>query len=163
MSELAAPGKKVKDYKVIVGEGETRKLSELTGKKGLVLYFYPRDNTPGCTKEACGFRDNLSALKRAGYGVVGVSPDSPASHKKFSEKFSLPFPLISDESHELSEALGVWQEKKNYGKTYMGIVRSTFLLDAERKILKVYGKVKPEPHAAEILEDLKDLRKEEKS
>lgn len=155
MKELPIEGKKIKDFSVVLTDGTKKSLSDLAGKKGLVLYFYPKDNTPGCTKEACSFRDGLEDLAGAGYSVAGVSPDSPLSHQKFTSKFSLNFPLIADESKELAEYFGVYREKKNYGKTYMGIVRTTFVLDGSLKLLRIYEKVKPEAHAAEILSDLK--------
>ncbi|MCB1177397.1 MAG: peroxiredoxin, partial [Leptospiraceae bacterium] len=134
-------------------------LSELVGSKGLVLYFYPRDNTPGCTQEACDFRDNFNLLKKAGYNVIGISKDSPKSHQKFTEKQSLNFDLIADESGEICEKYGVWQLKKFMGKESMGIVRTTFLLDEKLKILKIYNKVSVKGHVAQILEDIKGLSK----
>ena len=155
---LAKPGKKVRDRQVALTDGGTKKLSELVGKKGLVLYFYPKDSTPGCTKEACSFRDNLAALKKAGYTVAGVSADSVASHQKFTEKQELNFPLISDPEKKLIEDLGVWQEKQNYGKTYMGIVRSTFILDAGLKVVHVYEKVKTNTHGSDVLADIGTLK-----
>lgn len=133
--------------------GKAIKASDYTGKK-LALYFYPKDNTPGCTAQACSLRDGYTALQGAGYEVVGVSIDAPASHQKFIDKFSLPFPLIADTEKKLVETFGVWQEKKNYGKTYMGTVRTTFLIDGNgiiRHIIKG-GKVNTRNHAAQILD-----------
>lgn len=144
----------MKDRKVILTDGSTRKLSELCEKNGLVLYIYPKDNTPGCTREACSFRDEASPLRDMGYGVAGLSKDSIDSHKKFTEKYTLNFPLISDPEGALIADLGAWQEKKNYGKTYMGIVRSTFILDPKLKVVKVYPKVNTATHAVDILRDL---------
>src|SRR5687768_1332139 len=116
--------------------GNTVSLSQLAGKN-VVLYFYPKDDTPGCTVEACDFRDEHSALQKAGAVVLGVSPDSPQSHQKFATKFNLPFPLLADTGHKVADAYGVWGEKKNYGRTYMGITRATFLIDAEGKVKHV--------------------------
>lgn len=153
-AKFLVPGKKVKDRTVVLTGGEKKKLSELVGKKGMVLYFYPKDSTPGCTKEACNFRDFHREIQTAGYSVVGVSMDSVESHDRFTEKQSLNFPLISDPDRKLIEDCGVWQEKKNYGKTYMGVVRSTFVVDPGLKILRVYEKVKTTTHGADVLADL---------
>ena len=135
------------------GGGEVS-LSDYRGKK-VVLYFYPRDNTSGCTTEACNFRDDYSEIVAAGAAVLGVSPDSVKSHDRFKAKLSLPFALLSDPEHEVAETYGAWGEKKMYGKTYMGIIRSTFVIDEEGKIVKVFPKVKPKNHSQEILEVLK--------
>lgn len=150
-------GDKLKNIKVTLTDGTQKKLGDLSGDKGLILYFYPKDNTPGCTKEACNFNDNLAALEKAGYNVVGVSKDSVKSHQSFTEKYELRFPLISDEATELIQEAGVWQEKKNYGKTYMGIVRSTYVLDPKLKVKKVYKKVKTTDHADTLMVDLEEL------
>ena len=131
--------------------GDYHRLKDYAGKK-VILYFYPKDDTPGCTAQACSFRDNIGQFNTKNSVVLGVSPDSIASHKKFKEKYGLPYTLLADENHAISEAYGVWQLKKNYGKEYMGIVRTTFVIDEEGKILKVYEKVKPEENAREILE-----------
>ena len=131
--------------------GETVRLKDLRGQK-VVLYFYPKDDTPGCTKEACSFRDSFAAFKKRGIEVLGVSPDSEASHKKFTTKFKLPFTLLADANHEIADAYGVWGEKKFMGRTYMGVKRMTFLIDEKGKIKKVFEKVKPEEHAQEVLE-----------
>lgn len=132
--------------------GEEIKLSQYKGKK-IVLYFYPKDNTPGCTAEACSMRDNYDALKAQGYEVIGASVDSAASHKKFIEKQSLPFTLISDTEHKLVEAFGVWGEKKMCGRTYMGTLRTTFIIDENGVIEKVFGpkEIKTKEHALQIL------------
>jgi len=151
--------KSVPNQSVTLADGSRKKLSELVGKKGLVLYFYPKDSTPGCTRESCDFRDNLARLKKAGFAVLGVSPDSPESHQKFSEKQGLNFPLIADTEKKLAEALGVWAEKKLYGRTFMGILRTTFLLDASLKIIKIYEKVKVDGHVENILADLSSREK----
>lgn len=130
--------------------GNEIRLSDFAGRK-VVLYFYPKDNTPGCTAEACNLRDNYEALQAAGYAVVGVSKDSEASHRKFIEKQSLPFPLIADTSIELNEVFGVWREKKMAGRTYMGTVRTTFIIDENGVITDVIEKVDTKNHAAQIL------------
>ncbi|MCS7206181.1 MAG: thioredoxin-dependent thiol peroxidase [Leptospiraceae bacterium] len=155
MKEILKENTIINDFSVILDDGKNVKLSSLIGKKGIILYFYPKDLTPGCTKEACGFRDAISELQNLGYNVVGVSADSVSSHQKFKEKYQLNFPLISDEQKELAEYFGVWKEKKMYGKTTMGIQRTTFIIDKNLKIIKVYPKVKVETHALDILADLK--------
>lgn len=133
--------------------GKEIKASDFAGKR-LALYFYPKDNTPGCTAQACSLRDGYSELKKAGYTIVGVSIDSETSHQKFIDKFDLPFPLIADVDKTLVEQFGVWQEKKNYGRTYMGTVRTTFLIDENGIIRhKIEGrKVNTKNHAEQILE-----------
>jgi peroxiredoxin Q/BCP len=137
--------------------GTTKTLADLSGPKGLVLYFYPKDNTPGCTLEAQGFRDHLKAFAKAGFRVAGVSKDSAKSHCGFIEKHSLNFTLLSDTEGTLCEAFGAWGEKKNYGKTYMGIIRSTFVVGADGRILKVYPKVSVKGHAEQVLRDVEEL------
>jgi len=134
--------------------GDGHKLSDYLGKK-VILYFYPKDNTPGCTTEACNFRDNYALFRAKGLQILGVSADNVKSHKGFQEKFSLPFLLLADTEHAVSESYGVWQLKKMMGKEYYGIVRTTFVIDEEGKIQNVYEKVKPEEHAQEIIQDLK--------
>ncbi len=125
-------------------------MSDFKGKT-VILYFYPKDDTPGCTTEACSFRDEHAAFKKKGAVVIGVSPDSPKKHVKFIEKFSLPFTLLADEDHKVAEAYGVWVEKSMYGKTYMGVERSTFVIGPDGKLKAVYRKVKPAEHTAEVL------------
>ncbi len=149
--------KKIKNFKVTLDNEEKKNLKELVGEKGLILYFYPRDNTPGCTREACNFRDGLSRLNKLGYKVVGVSADSIKSHQKFKTKHQLNFPLISDTELELSRYFGVWGEKKMYGKVCEGIFRTTFIMDKDLKIIKVYPNVKVDKHLEEILNDLQNL------
>lgn len=134
------------------GEGNTISLTDFAGKKIVVLYFYPKDNTSGCTKEACGFRDNHEALKKAGVALLGVSPDSPASHQKFAAKFELPFPLLADEDKQICKDYGVWQQKSMYGRKYMGVARTTFVIDKQGRIAHVFEKVKPVGHDQEVLD-----------
>jgi len=157
MAELLKENNKVKNFKVLLDNGEKVNLKDLIGSKGLILYFYPKDNTPGCTKEACSFRDSIKDFEDKGFKIVGVSADSMDSHQKFKNKYQLNFPLIVDESKELCKYFGVWGEKKMYGKTIEGIIRSTFIIDNNLKIVKVYPKVKVDEHIKEILEDLNKL------
>ena len=131
--------------------GRTVKLKDFKGQK-VVLYFYPKDDTPGCTKEACSFRDGFTTFKKRGINVLGISPDSEASHKKFAEKYKLPFVLLTDPEHKIADAYGTYGQKKFMGRSYMGIHRMTFLIDEKGKIKKVFEKVKPEDHAREVLE-----------
>ncbi len=135
--------------------GETVNLKDLRGQK-VVLYFYPKDDTPGCTKEACSFRDAFAEFKKKGITVLGVSPDSEASHKKFETKYKLPFTLLADTDRSIAEAYGVWGEKKFMGRTYMGVHRTTFLIDEKGKIKRIFEKVKPEDHASEVLKAFAD-------
>ena len=134
-------------------KGQLVKLSELKGKQ-VVLFFYPKDDTPGCTKEACSFRDGLQAIRKKGAVVFGVSADSVDSHQRFSKKFSLNFPLLSDESKATIQAYGVWKEKSMYGRKYMGIERTTVLIDKDGTIMRVFPKVKVDGHYAEVLDAL---------
>lgn len=134
------------------------KLADYLGK-WVVLYFYPKDDTPGCTAEACSFRDNLADLKKYGVEILGVSKDSVKSHKKFSEKYGLNFPILSDESLETIKAYGAYGEKKFMGKTFEGVMRVTFLIDKKGNIKKKYEKVSPKEHAKEILDDIRGLEK----
>ena len=132
--------------------GNELKISDFKGKK-LVLYFYPKDSTPGCTSEACNLRDNYQRLLERGYAVVGVSVQDEKSHKRFIEKYQLPFPLIADTDHKLVEAFGVWGEKKMAGRTYMGTIRTTFVIDEEGRVAEIYGpkQIKVKEHAEQIL------------
>jgi peroxiredoxin Q/BCP len=130
--------------------GRNLALADLKGKN-VVLYFYPKDDTPGCTKEACGFRDAHAALTKKGAVVLGVSPDAVKSHDKFAAKFDLPFPLLADTDHKIAEAYGVWGEKQFMGRKYLGVHRVTFLIGADGRIRALWPEVKPETHAAEIL------------
>jgi peroxiredoxin Q/BCP len=142
-------------FKTTDENGETVSLKGLRGQK-VVLYFYPKDDTPGCTKEACSFRDAFAKFKKEGIRVLGVSPDSEASHKKFVAKYKLPFTLLADTDRSIAEAYGVWGEKKFMGRTYMGVHRTTFLIDEKGKIRKIFEKVKPEDHAREVLDAFAD-------
>jgi peroxiredoxin Q/BCP len=130
--------------------GATRSLSEFLGHP-LILYFYPKDDTPGCTTEACNFRDDYSQYIQAGVTIVGVSPDTSKSHAKFKAKYGLPFPLLADADHGVCELYGVWGTKKNYGREYQGVFRTTFLIDGKGKIIRVFEKVKPAEHSEEVL------------
>ena len=150
MSEIVE-GKKAPTFSATNTEGKKVKLSELLGENGLVLYFYPKDSTPGCTTEACDFRDNQANLKKLGYSVVGISKDNTKSHQKFVEKQSINFELLSDETGEICEKYGVWQEKQFMGKKFLGIVRSTFIIDANLKIQKIYTSVKVKGHVDQII------------
>ena len=138
-------------------DGKDVSLSDFLGKK-VVLYFYPRDNTPGCTRQACAFAQSYDAFRSDDVVVIGVSKDSVASHLKFAEKYDLPFVLLSDPELQAIQAYGVWQEKKNYGKVSMGVVRSTYIIDEKGMVEKVMPKVKPDTNAAEILEYLKGAK-----
>jgi len=131
----------------------SRSLADYRGH-AIVLYFYPKDDTPGCTKEACSFRDDYSAYAQAGVVILGVSPDSPASHARFKEKYNLPFTLLSDMGHKVCDLYGVWGLKKLMGNPYEGVLRTTFLVGADGKVIKVFENVKPAEHSAEILEAL---------
>jgi len=145
---IAAPG-----FSGINQNGETISLAGLKGKK-LILYFYPKDDTPGCTAEACNLNDNYEFWISKGYEVVGISPDGEASHQKFAKKYGLKFNLIADTSKEILEAYGVWGEKTNYGKTYMGVIRTTFVIDEKGKIEKIFKKVDTKEHTDQIVKDL---------
>ena len=151
---MVEEGKPAPDFELTSDSGDAVKLSELRGKP-VVLYFYPKDDTPGCTTQACAIRDNYDEFAERGAVVLGVSPDSETSHVKFKEKYGLPFTLLADPDHSVAEAYGVWVEKKNYGKTYMGVERSTFVIDAEGNIAKVLRNVKPATHADDVLEVLR--------
>ncbi|MFA6599047.1 MAG: thioredoxin-dependent thiol peroxidase [Ignavibacteriaceae bacterium] len=147
-------GKKAPAFKLLDQDGKTHSLKDYLGQK-VVLYFYPKDNTPGCTTEACSFRDEFSAFRKINAVILGVSADAVKSHKNFSEKFSLPFPLLSDESKEVLEKYGVWKEKSMYGKKYLGIERTTVVIDETGNVKKIFPKVKVAGHTEEVLEALK--------
>ena len=146
-------GSKAPDFKGINQNGKTISLEGFKGKK-LILYFYPKDNTPGCTAETCNLNDNYEFWISKGYEVIGISPDSVSSHQKFVEKFGLKFNLIADTSKEILEAYGVWGEKVNYGKTYMGVIRTTFVIDEKGVIEKIFKKVDTKEHTSQIVKDL---------
>jgi peroxiredoxin Q/BCP len=143
-------GQSAPDFELTSDSGETVKLSALRGKP-VVLYFYPKDDTPGCTTQACGIRDAYGEFEQAGAVVLGVSPDSESSHVKFKEKFGLPFTLLADADHAVAEKYGVWGEKTFAGKTYLGVQRSTFVIDADGNVKKVMHDVKPASHADDVL------------
>ncbi len=151
-------GDKAPAFSLADQTGKIHTLKEYLGQ-WVLLYFYPKDDTPGCTKEACSLRDNWNGFKKLKAQVLGASVDSVKKHAKFAEKYGLPFPLLADEAHELVDAYGVWAKKKFMGREYMGILRTSFLIDPKGKIAKVYESVKPEGHADEVLADLKDLMK----
>ena len=146
-------GEKAPDFKAPNQEGKTIALKDFKGKS-VVIYFYPKDDTPGCTIEACEFRDGMKQIKKAGAVVLGVSPDSVKSHTKFNDKFKLVFDLISDEDKVICKAYGVWAKKKLYGREYMGVLRSTFVINSQGKIARIFENVKPKGHVAEVLEAL---------
>jgi thioredoxin-dependent peroxiredoxin len=139
------------DFELKDETGKERKLSDYRGKP-VVLYFYPKDDTPGCTTEACSFRDGFSAYQEKNITILGVSPDTVKSHQKFKEKYHLPFTLLADPDHKVCELYGVWGKKKMYGKEYDGVFRTTFVVDGNGKIKKVFENVKPQEHATQVLE-----------
>jgi peroxiredoxin Q/BCP len=148
---MLKPGNKAPAFTTKDAAGRTIKLKDFKGQK-VVLYFYPKDDTPGCTKEACSFRDDFAIFKKRGINVLGISPDSEASHKKFAAKYKLPFTLLSDPDHAIADSYGPYGQKKFMGRTYMGILRTTFLIDENGKIKRVFEKVKPDEHAREVLD-----------
>ena len=150
---MLAVGTKAPDFTLPDQNGELRKLSDYRGQK-VILYFYPKDMTPGCTKQACGFAERYPQFIEKGAVVLGISKDSVASHKKFEEKYGLPFTILSDPELVAIQAYDVWQEKKNYGKTYMGVVRTTYLIDEEGKIAKAFDKVKAADNPEQMLGEL---------
>lgn len=154
---MLAEGQKAPDFTLPTIGGKNISLSDFVGKKSLVLYWYPKDSTPGCTKEACFFRDLQAEFEEAGAAILGVSIDSVKSHEKFAEKHNLLFPLLSDEDKSVSTAYGVFKEKSMYGKTFLGIERTTFVIDKDGVIRKIWPKVKVEGHADEVLEFIKSL------
>ena len=143
-------GKPAPDFELQSDTGDTVKLSDLKGRP-VVLYFYPKDDTPGCTVEACEFRDSYDVFRERGAEILGVSPDDEASHARFKNKYSLPFTLLADPEHKVADVYGVWGEKKYAGKTYEGIHRSTFVIDAEGNVAKVMHSVKPDGHPDQVL------------
>jgi peroxiredoxin Q/BCP len=144
------------DFSLPDENGEIRTLSEFQGKP-VVLYFYPKDDTPGCTVEACNFRNDYAIYQKNGVVILGVSPDNSKSHTKFKEKFSLPFTLLADDGHEVCSLYGAWGPKKLMGREYEGVLRTTYLIGPNGKVLKVFEGVKPDGHSAEVLEALKEV------
>ncbi len=144
------------DFELQDDTGTMRKLSSFRGQP-VILYFYPADDTPGCTKEACNFRDDYSQYQKAAVTILGVSPDSVKSHAKFKAKYQLPFPLLADEGHKVCDAYGVWGPKKMMGREYEGVLRTTFLINSKGRIARVFENVRPAEHSAEVIETLKNL------
>jgi peroxiredoxin Q/BCP len=147
---MVTEGSAAPDFSLMSDSGDEIRLSQLRGQP-VVLFFYPKDDTPGCTAQACGIRDVWGEFERKGAVVLGVSPDSPKKHVKFREKYHLPFTLLSDETHDVAEQYGTWVEKSMYGKKYMGMERSTFVIDADGNVAKIMRKVKPSEHADDVL------------
>jgi len=144
------------DFELLDDSGTPRQLKDYRGRP-VILYFYPADDTPGCTKEACNFRDDYSEYQRSGVTILGVSPDSVKSHIKFKEKYQLPFPLLADEGHKICDAYGVWGPKKLMGRDYEGVLRTTFLIDKQGAIAHVFENVRPSEHSAEVLKEMNSL------
>ena len=149
-------GKKAPAFSLLDGDGNKRTLKEFLGKK-VVLYFYPKDNTSGCTAEACDFRDAFPQFNKLGLEIIGISPDSVQSHKKFAEKFNLPFILLSDEPKKVLDKYGVWKEKSMYGRKYMGVIRTTVLVDEKGTIRKIYPKVQVKGHVEQVAKDIAEI------
>ncbi|XZE45707.1 thioredoxin-dependent thiol peroxidase [Pirellulaceae bacterium SH467] len=156
MSDWIEAGNKAPAFTAVTDSGKKLKLGDFKGKV-VVLYFYPKDDTPGCTKEACAFRDASAALHERGAVVLGVSPDDEKSHAKFRDKFSLNFPLLADPDHSIAEAYGAWREKNMYGKKSMGVQRSTYLIDGEGKVAKVWKRVSVDGHDTAVLQAIDEL------
>jgi thioredoxin-dependent peroxiredoxin len=157
MGEWIEAGAKAPDFSLASDDGTPVNLKDLRGQP-VVVYFYPKDDTPGCTKEACAFRDQKEALTKLGAKVVGISADDVASHAKFRDKYKLNFPLLADADHQVAERYGVWREKNMYGKKSWGIQRSTFLIDAQGEVHKVWKRVQVDGHDEEVLAALKELQ-----
>ena len=156
MADWIEVGKKAPAFTLTADDGKKMKLSDLKGSP-VVLYFYPKDDTPGCTKEACAFRDRQADMEQLGAKVLGVSPDTVESHVKFRDKFDLNFPLLADPDHAVAEKYGAWREKNMYGKKSMGVQRSTYLIDADGKVAKVWQRVQVDGHDDAVIEALKTL------
>jgi len=150
---MLKPGDKAPDFSLINDEGNKVSLKDFKGKK-VILYFYPKDDTSGCTKEACSFRDNIKIINKKNAVVIGVSKDDTKSHQKFKKKYDLPFTLLSDENLEMLKKYDVWKEKSMYGKKYMGIERTTYIIDEKGKIQDIFNKVKVDGHTDEVLEKI---------
>jgi thioredoxin-dependent peroxiredoxin len=155
-TEMPKPGQPAPDFRLASSQGKEIGLSDFKGDKTVVLYFYPKADTPGCTKEACGFRDALADYDQANVAVLGISPDPAGAVRKFGEKFSLNFPLLADEDHSVAEKYGVWGEKNMMGRKYMGVLRTTFVIGKDGRVRHVFEKVKPEGHDQEVLQWLKE-------
>jgi len=153
---IIAKGSQAPDFALADETNTLQRLSDFKGRP-VVLYFYPKDDTPGCTTEACNFRDDYSAYVDANVILLGVSPDSSASHAKFKKKYGLPFPLLADEDHKICDQYGVWGPKKFMGKEYEGVLRTTFLIDASGRVARVFENVKPAEHSVEVLAELKKV------
>ena len=149
-------GQMAPDFALPDAEGKTHRLSDYRGKT-VVLYFYPKDNTPGCTREAVGFRDDFDAFRQAGVVILGVSPDSPERHARFKAKYDLPFTLLADTEHRVCELYDVWKKKKSFGKEYFGVVRTTYIIAPDGTIARVYKRVKTAEHSQQVLADLRAL------
>jgi peroxiredoxin Q/BCP len=158
MGDWIEAGERAPAFTLTADDGAKVRLADLKGGP-VVVYFYPRDDTPGCTREACSFRDQCAVLKKLGAQVLGISGDSTASHEKFRDKYDLNFPLLSDPNHAVAEKYGAWREKNMYGKKSMGIQRSTFLIDADGKVAKVWKAVKVDGHDAQVVAALNELKK----
>jgi peroxiredoxin Q/BCP len=150
---VLSQGVQAPNFQLEDSDGKLHKLSDYAGET-IVIYFYPKDDTPGCTKEACSFRDSYADFKRAGVTVIGISPDKVDSHKKFKDKYELPFTLLADPDHQVCEAYGVWGPKKSFGREYDGVYRTTFIVDSEGMIKKVFENVKPSEHSLEVLAEI---------
>ena len=153
-NEMPAVGTFAPDFELVDGSGHAHRLSDYHGRR-VVIYFYPKDDTPGCTTEACGFRDKHQDYASANAAVLGISPDTIESHERFAQKFALPFPLLADPEHAVAEHYGVWGEKTMYGRTHSGVFRTTFVIDADGRIAHVFNKVQADGHAEEVLEYLR--------
>jgi peroxiredoxin Q/BCP len=158
MSDWIEAGERAPTFTLTADDGQQVRLADLKGKP-VVLYFYPKDDTPGCTREACAFRDQKSRLDKHGVVVLGVSPDAVASHEKFRDKYQLNFPLLADPKHQVAEKYGAWREKNMYGKKSMGIQRSTFLIDAQGKVAHVWKRVQVDGHDEQVLSAIAELAK----
>jgi len=150
---VLSEGVKAPDFELKDSEGNLHKLSDYAGQT-IVVYFYPKDDTPGCTKEACSFRDSYAEFNKAGVTIIGISPDKVASHKKFKDKYALPFTLLADPDHKVCEAYGVWGLKKSFGREYEGVFRTTYVLGPEGEVKRVFEKVKPSDHSKEVLREV---------
>jgi peroxiredoxin Q/BCP len=157
MTDWVESGQRAPAFTMTADDGSKVRLSDFKGHP-VVLYFYPKDDTPGCTREACAFRDRQAVLKKMGVALLGVSPDSTVSHARFRDKYRLNFPLLTDENHTVAEKYGAWREKNMYGKKSMGVVRSTFLIDPDGKVAKVWKQVKVDGHDEQILAAIAEMK-----